>query len=284
MPAHLMFADADFPFKQARFVVLGAPFDRTSSFRHGARLAPNAIREASYNFEDYMMEYDLCISDTMLCDIGDVEECGSGEEVVQAVQTVVKKIVESGKFPILLGGEHTATIGALHCFKDAGVVFIDAHLDYREEYLGERFSHACTCRRAAEVVGVENIAVIGVRSISLDEKEMEERPFFIPAYFVHEEGIEQAVKGALEGIKRDRIYLSIDMDGLDPAYAPGVATPEPFGLTPQDVKWCIDYLAPKLVGVDVMEVCPPYDNGNTSALAARLIRCAIASVFKVHPL
>ncbi len=273
-----LFADADSNYEESRFVILGVPFDRSSSFRQGSAEAPGQIREASYNFEEYQLEYDFNIKNARIYDAGNLDGLKSTKEVVERTKEAVAAYIKDEKFPILLGGEHTLTAGAVQAFEDIAMVSIDAHLDFRQEYLGDEYGHACVTRRASDILGIDNIAVIGVRSISNEEMKEDARPFFISGLDVAEEGIEHAIRRLLVHLKEERIYLTIDMDGIDPAYAPGVGTPEPFGLTPYDVKGIIDALAGRLVGMDVVEVCPPYDNGNTSALAARIVRMAIAAV------
>jgi agmatinase len=127
-------------------------------------------------------------------------------------------------------------------------------------------------------VGKGNVFAFGVRSFSGDEDH--ESALFADAFRIHEEGCEAVFEEMLGKLKRDPVYLSLDIDGIDPAYAPGTGTPEPFGLTPFDVRYIINRLGDRLVGFDVVEVCPPYDNGNTSILAARLIREVVAVKWK----
>ncbi|PIV69936.1 MAG: agmatinase [Euryarchaeota archaeon CG01_land_8_20_14_3_00_38_12] len=273
----LKFADANSSFNDAKFVIFGVPFDSTSSFRSGSRFAPNRIREASYNFETYLMEQDVDLIDIPFHDAGNLDEYGNVDEMTGAVEDAVKKILP--KFPILIGGEHSLTIGAVKTLKNVSVVFIDAHLDFREEYLGIKNSHACVSRRVSEIVGIENVFSIGVRSFSREEKNDAEKLGlkYVSSFDVKEKGIENIIRNL--NLKK-KIYLSLDMDGVDPAFAPGVGNPEPFGLTPLDVVKCIKILSDRLVGFDVAEVCPPYDNGNTSLLGARIIRDLIGCAGK----
>ena len=275
--ARFAFATADF--EEAEFVILGVPFDRTTTFRSGARAGPNAIREASHNFERYVFEHDVLLTAIHIHDAGNVEDLGTPEEMFQETQKRVTRIVEAGKFPILLGGEHSITIPAVRAFKKVGVISIDAHLDFREEYDRNSLSHACVLRRNADHVGIENVLAYGVRSISIEEKKAP-MPEYIDAYTIHEDGVDKTFKKALNMMKREDIYFSLDIDGIDPAYAPGTGTPEPFGISPFDVKRCIKMLGPRMVGFDVNEVSPPYDKGNTAVLAARLIIEVMSVVHK----
>ena len=273
----LFFADADSSFEEAQFVIVGVPFDGTCSFRKGARFAPKSIREESYNLETYLFEHDIDLEDVPFHDSGDVN-CESLEEMMGGVGKSVEHILKGGKFPITIGGEHSLTPPVVRKFKNIGVIILDAHLDFRDEYLDERNSHACVTRRLSELVGIENVLSLGVRSMGKKEKEEVNKLGlkYIDASKLKELGM----KKVLEKVEWERIYLSIDMDFFDPSFAPGVGNPEHFGLSPLDAKECIDILAPKLVGFDVTETCPPFDNGNTSSLAARIVRELIAVVWK----
>jgi len=275
------FADANASLDDADFVILGIPFDRTASFRSGARFAPNVIREASYNFETFLFEHEVDLVDIPIHDAGNLEEFDTVDEMVSSAEMEIRGLSSEGRFPVILGGEHSVTIPAVRSLQDIGVISIDAHLDFRDEYLGERNSHACVTRRITDHVGMENVFVLGVRSMSREEFE-DERPDFIDALTIREEGMDGAVRRALGTLDKKRIYLTIDIDGIDPAFAPGTGTPEPFGISDMDAKRCINILAPRLVGFDVVEVCPPYDHGNTAALAARLVREVIATVWKAR--
>jgi agmatinase len=274
MTKYLTFAESSSSFEDAKFVIYGVPFDATCSFRSGTRHGPNKIREASYNFETYMFELGRDITDLSICDIGNTDEFGNAETMIKGVHEFAKDIVDNGKFPVMMGGEHSITPPVVRCFENVGVISLDAHLDFRESYLDERNSHACSTRRISDIVGIRNVVPIGVRSMSLEEKKDADKLGlkFISSFDVIEgQGIESAVKSALENIDKEHIYLTVDIDVIDPAYAPAVGTPEPFGLTPLDVKKAVDLLGERLVGFDLVEVSPPWDHGNTAALAARLI-------------
>lgn len=281
----LIFADANSTLEESDFAIFGVPFDKTGSFRAGTALAPDAIREASHNFETYKFEHGEDIESIKFCDLGNMEEFQTVDSMVQGVKEFANRIVQKGKFPIALGGEHSISPAIIKSFDDIGVVSLDAHLDFRDEYEGESNSHACSTRRVSDLVGVGNIVPIGVRSMSREESIDAERLGlkFISSYEFHKEPImKDAIDRALEWIGKERIYLSLDMDVIDPAFAPGISNPEPFGLNPIEIKRCINYLATRLVGCDVVEVSPPFDNGNTSALAARLVREVIMAVWKAQ--
>ena len=275
----LKFADAHSDFSEARFVVLGVPFDKTTTFRSGTRFAPTTIREASSSFEPDMFEHGVCFGDIPLHDSGDLYDEGNADEMVVAVEEEARRIVGAGKFPIVIGGEHSITPPVVKAFgEDISVVIIDAHLDFREEYQGLRNSHACAHKRVSDIVGKGNVFAFGVRSISSDEDITQAS--YVDAFKIHEHGCEEEFENALSRLGRNPVYLSLDIDGIDPAYAPGTGTPEPFGLTPFDVRYVINRLGDRLVGFDVVEVSPPYDNGNTSILGARFIKEVIAVKWK----
>ena len=275
------FADADSPLDEAEYVIVGVPFDRTTSFRPGARFGPDSIRQHSWNFESYDLETSLSLGDLAIHDLGNTEEFGSAEQMADSLREEIRPLYAAGKVPIVLGGDHACSPPSVEAYPDSapslGVIYLDAHMDFRASYLGDRRSHGCSSRRILEKVGARNIVVMGVRSVSAEEIEDNKSigMSYITAHEIAHEGIESAVQRALNMLKTDRLYISLDIDAIDPAYAGGTGTPEPFGLTPRDVKYVIDQAAPRLAGLDIMEVSPHYDTGNTSALAARLAREAI---------
>jgi agmatinase len=277
------FADARASIDEAEFVVLGVPFDRTTSFRPGARFGPDAIRQQSWNFEAYDMETGVDLSEVPIHDLGNTEEFGSAQQMVEGVRAEVRPIVEAGKVPIVFGGDHACSPPVVEAYPDPhalGVLYIDAHMDFRDQYLGDQRSHASSSRRIVERVGARNVVVFGVRSVSKQEIE-DNRTIgmsFVTAHEIAKAGIESSVQRALNMLKTDRVYISLDIDAIDPAFAGATGTPEPFGLSPRDVKYAIGQTAPRLAGLDIMEVSPPWDTGNTSNLAARLAREAIVRV------
>lgn len=284
MPRPTTFADASASFSDADFVILGVPFDRTTSFRPGARFGPDAIRQHSWNFESYDLETGVDLATASIHDLGNTDEFGSSEEMVRSVRDEIRPIYREGKIPIVLGGDHACAPPSVEAYPEnapsLGILYLDAHLDFRASYLGDARSHACSSRRMLEKVGARNIVVLGVRSVSKEEVD-ENRSVgmsFVTAHEIAQDGIQASVQRALNMLKTERLYISLDIDAIDPAFAGGTGTPEPFGLTPRDVKFVIDQAAPRLAGLDIMEVSPLFEHGNTSALAARLAREAIARV------
>jgi len=274
----LRFADAESSFEDALFVIVGVPFDKTTTFRSGTRFAPTTVREATQNFEKENFEHGTTFDDIPVHDAGDLYEEGSVDEMVGSVYEEAKRIVDAKKFPLFIGGEHSITPPVVKAFGEISVITIDAHLDFKDEYQGLRNSHACAHRRIADHVGEGNAFAFGIRSISSDEEVS--KALYADAFRIHEEGARKVFDEMLSKLKRTPIYLSLDIDGIDPAYAPGTGTPEPFGLTPWDVRHVINRIADRLVGFDVVEICPPYDNGNTSVLGARMMREVMAAKWK----
>ncbi|MGC8644831.1 MAG: agmatinase [Thermoplasmata archaeon] len=268
MPSRLKFCDTTEDYSDSRYVLFGVPYDATVSFRSGEKLAPNEIRKASYNMESYSLYRGVDLKFAGVFDDGDLDEHHDSEEMLEDVFSEVDKIVSDGKFPIMLGGEHTITLGAIRRMK-CRTVFIDAHTDFRDSYLGNRYSHACVARRVSEVVGKENVVSVGIRSVSPEEMEQGTQKFFT-SYDVRKNSGEMI--RYLKKFSDSPVYLSIDFDGFDPAYAPGVGTPEPFGLDPFIMLEIIEVIGHRLVGLDLTEITPVYDNGNTSMLAARIIQ------------
>ncbi len=269
-----VFADANAGYDDSEFVIFGVPFDGTSCFRPGARSAPAAMRAASYNFETYSSEHDVDLCEVPFCDLGDIEVSTNIDETLALVRSAVEKIIGDDKVPIMMGGEHTLTHPCIQAFDDVGVMVLDAHLDQRDEYSGSKQSHACVSRRILEECGVENYVSIGIRSGAREEYDFarQNRVRFYTAEQVQSEGIDMVLQETLDYLGTDRIYLSIDIDAIDPAYAPAAGTPEPFGITPSDVRFVIKSIASRAVGFDMVEIAPAYDHGQTALLGAKLIR------------
>ena len=278
------FADAEASFNDARFIFYGYPFEGTACFRKGTAKAPDEIRRHSYNFETYLMELGVDLSDVALNDYGNLELTKDQGKNESLITDLVTKIVNGGKFPIGLGGEHSLTPPAVKAvqtkYPNLVVVILDAHLDFRVEYENNPRSHATVTRRVSEIVGADRVCSIGTRSVSRAEIS-EARGIglkFIESGWTELREYLADLIDDLDG----PVYLSLDMDAIDPAFAPGVGTPEPFGMTPYEVIQTINFFADRIVGFDCVEVCPPYDNGNTSALAARLTRHLVGAIWQTQ--
>ena len=277
------FADAESSFDEAEFVIFGVPYDKTSSFRMGASKAPEEIRHASWNFETFDLKTGNDLRDINFHDYGDLDvKNDSPQEMVKKVKEFASMLLSKNKFPIAFGGEHSITPGIIQAFpKDTAVLSLDAHIDFRQQYENEPYNHACAIRRIAEHIGIKNIAVLGIRSAEKEEfnEAKKQGLFYIDSFDIKETGIKKALDKTKVFLKNKQVYLTLDIDVIDLAYAPGTSTPEPFGLTSFDALECIECFSSQLVGFDVVEVCPPYDKGQTALLTARLVRYVIESVF-----
>ncbi|MDA8096350.1 MAG: agmatinase [Clostridia bacterium] len=271
------FMAAGSDYQRASMVIVGAPLDSTTSFRGGTRLGPRAIREMSYNLEDYSIELGSEISSVSFFDAGDlVFPLGYLEESLDRIEHVADRILGDGKIPIFLGGEHLITLPIIRSvakhYPELVVIHLDAHADLREEYLGVRLSHATVMRRVSEIISPSNLFQFGVRSATRDE-----------IIFARDNGYMSVdeVLGGLEEVtpvlKGRPVYLSLDIDVVDPAFAPGVGTPEPGGIDSRELLQSVYYLYDlNVVGLDIVEVNPTYDlSGRTAALAAKVLREAI---------
>jgi agmatinase len=278
---NILFADSNSDYHKSRYVICGVPFDGTSCFRTGSRLAPKEIRAASYNFETYSSFFDIDLIDVDIHDAGDLEVAATIDETLEMITIEAEKYFKDGKIPVMLGGEHSLTFPFVNACKkkypDLGFVVLDAHLDLRQEYMGEKNSHACISRHIIEDV-TKQYAAVGIRSGNKEEYDYasENNIKVFSAEDVFSKGIEKVIEDIRKEIKGP-IYLSVDLDAIDPAYAPALGTPEPYGLTPRDVRELISCLASKIMGFDLVEIVPEYDSGGTALLGAKLVRDFIAA-------
>jgi len=275
--------DALSDYKEALYVIFGVPFDNTSSYRAGSRWAPDAIRKASANFESYNPTFDIDLVDLPVHDAGNLETSASVDETLQELYEASKELLNDDKLPIMLGGEHSLSFAPVKACKelagdDFGVLILDTHLDLRDWYRGFQNNHACVSRNILEKV-TKNLVSIGVRSGPEEEWAFarENKLKYYTADEVQDRGIVEILKEALGWLNCNHLYLSLDMDALDPAYAPGLGTPEPFGLTALEVRTAIRTLAPFSMAFDIVEIAPEYDSGQTALLGAKLMKEFIAA-------
>ena len=263
-------------FEDAKYAILGVPLDVTSTYRSGARFAPHAIREASLNVEGYSFITKMAVEDLKIHDLGDLHVAGDVELTLGRLALVAQDLFEAKKVPVFIGGEHTITLGALRSLdENVALVSFDAHLDIRDEYLGLNVSHTTFMRRIKEQVNPSKILEIGTRAVCKEELEYakESGIEFLTAQQIREDGIAKTIE-TLNCILADceKIYLTIDSDVLDPAFAPAVQNPEPEGL---DTSTLLDLLTEvcdnRVVGFDLVEVAPHYDSGVTAIQAAKII-------------
>ncbi|MGD0423413.1 MAG: agmatinase [Candidatus Bathyarchaeia archaeon] len=273
--------------EEARYVVIGVPYDHTSTFRSGSRFGPGAIREASLNIETYSLRTGVDIESVPIHDAGDLHIVDDAAETLRRLRGVAGDILSAGKMPICIGGEHTITLGAVQSLpKSVGVVSFDAHGDLRDEYGGGKLSHATVLRRISEVVGTDGIYVCGVRALCKEEVEFiqKERIQHLTPWGLRELGLEKAAEKLREFLgKFQRTYLTIDSDVLDPAFCPGVANPEFDGLTPSELTHLVSAVAAeRMIAFDLVEVCPNYDSGAAAVASSRLIFEVIANAEKAR--
>ena len=267
------FIGCDAEYGIADIVLFGVPFDGTSSFRAGSRFAPDAIRTDSHGLETYSPYCDRDLADCRICDTGDLAlPFGNTEKVLSLTQQYTADILFAGKKPVMLGGEHLVTLGAVRAmhkaYPDLHILHLDAHTDLREEYLGEMLSHATVIRRAHELLGDGHIHQFGIRS-----GEKEEFAFAKAHTDMHRFTL-GGFANTLEALKGKPVYFTLDLDVLDPAYLCGTGTPEPGGVSFSDLLSAVLKLHKvHLVGCDVVELAPHYDaSGASTAAACKIIR------------
>lgn len=251
--------------------VFGVPFDATSSYRTGSKLAPQAIRSAFNNIEIYSRLFNVDLEKEYIEDLGDLSTLYDAKSTSAQVSRLWKELLES-EIPIcMLGGEHSISYGSISAVpNDVGIIIFDAHLDLRDELGGSDFTHATFHRRLLDKLDRKRFIHLGSRAACEQEWRYAEDQ--------HLNVIEMGnykmdlIDRNLIFKEYEKFYVSVDMDVFDPAYAPGVANPEPDGISPKDFFSFLKNLrGKKIIGFDIVESCPPYDNGNTCVLAAKLM-------------
>ena len=271
-----VFTGNQHPFEKCKYTILGVPFDITSTFRSGARFGPLAIREASLNIEGYSFRSDIEIEKIKIHDLGDLHVSGDVELTLGRLSLVTKDIIDNEKIPIFIGGEHTITLGiAKSLDKNTALVSFDAHLDLRNNYLGLTVSHSTFMRRIKEEINPPKILEIGTRAVCKEELEYakESRIDYIPCHRIRKEGIDKTTKAIKEILSSyEKVYVTIDLDVLDPAFLPAVPNPEPEGLDTTLLLDLLDVVCNNhIVGFDVVEITPHYDQGVTAIQATKII-------------
>lgn len=261
----------DGPLSQAAYALVGAPLDCSSTFYPGARFGPERIRHFSRGFEDFDHRTGQHFSELGVIDLGDIRAWDDAPEYLAFLRGELRDVVNAGAVPIVLGGEHTVTVAGVEATDPSVFVALDAHLDMRESFDGNPYSHATVTHHSLETV--EEAIVLGARAGNEDEWERARRNQSVTAIDPGSVGgwIENQIADAIA----DRsVYLSIDMDVIDPGFAPATGTKEPIGLTPQLARDAIRSIAPSAIGFDVVEVTDR-DDGQTPTLAAKLLREAV---------
>jgi len=258
--------------------IFGVPFDSTHSYKPGCRFGPDAIRDAFNNIEIFQPEFGVDLEAEAISDLGNTKHTVVAAEMLQMVKDVTSELKKQDKQIIILGGEHLITLGSFTCFpKDTGYVVFDAHYDLRDQYADTKLSHAAYLRRIVEERGSENIVHVGARAF------VKEELAFLKEHNIATVSDKEIRNGngpkLLKDITStfDHIYLSIDLDVLDPAFAPGVGNPEAVGISSRELYDLITTLQnKKIVAADMVELNPTYDNGSTASMAAKMIATIIA--------
>jgi agmatinase len=273
--------------RQAKTVILPVPYDSTSEWRSGSRHGPQAIIDASQYLELYDLELDREIHKVGISTLPQVEPVlSSPQDMIERVYEVVKGLIQNEKFVVLLGGEHSLSLGAVRAFKEAfprlSVLQLDAHADLRDEYLGTKYGQACVMRRISELCPISQA---GVRSLSWEEKEFLTQNKLRPLYMSDLVSNAASVDWIVESLTQD-VYVTIDVDVLDPSIMPAVGTPEPDGMSWRQLLDIVQSVTihKHVVGFDLMEFCPGEGPGSCAFLLAKLayrfIGCAMAEEAK----
>ena len=274
-----VFGGVQKPFEEAHYAILGVPFDVTSTYRTGARFGPIAIRQASLNIETFSLRTGMDVEDIPLHDLGDLHVSASTEKTLDLLESVTKSIVENGKTPVAIGGEHTITLGIARGLgfkaEKTAIVSFDAHLDLRDEYMGLKISHTTFLRRINELVKPARIIEIGTRAVCKEELAYAKKAGidFLTTQQIQRQGMKQTSDWIKKELAEYRnIYLSIDMDVLDPAYVPAAQNPEANGLEMNNLLDMLENACDnRMIGFDVLEIAPNYDQGVSAIQAAKVI-------------
>ena len=278
----MTFIGADREYQDAEMVLFGAPYDSTTSFRPGARFGPSAMRMESFGIETFSPYQDRDLEDAKVHDAGDLElPFGAPDPMLDMVEAKAAAILSDGKMPVLLGGEHLVTLGAVRAaakrFPSMRIIHFDAHADLREEYLGNPLSHACVLRRCHDILGDGRIFQFGIRSGTRDEFA------FMDEGHVTTERHSCATLPKLAFPEGTPVYLTVDLDVLDPSEFPGTGTQEAGGLRFRELLGALlDVFARfNVVAFDNVELAPSIDSsGRSTALACKLLREELLAVRK----
>jgi len=259
-------------FNQADCVMVGLPYDGTCSYRPGTRFAPEQIRIASYGLETYSPLQDKDLENISFFDAGEIDfPLGNRENTLELIEKATTEVLNSNKKWLGIGGEHLVTLPAVKAyfkkFPNLKIVHFDAHADLRQDYLGEELSHACVMRRISEFIKPENIVQIGIRSGTQDEFHwMKEKSTLVTA--------QEAFSKKIKIWENSPIFITLDIDVLDPSVLSGTGTPEPGGMTYKELmSWLLLMKKSNIVGADLLELSPQYDTSGVSTItAAKIIR------------
>lgn len=258
-------------FAESKIVILGCPYDGSASFRPGARFGPSAIRKASWGIETYSPYLNKDLDQLLIHDIGDLElPLGEKKLSLNLIRKAIRKILARKKFPVLLGGDHLITLPiteeVLRIYPHLHLVHIDAHTDLREDYLGETLSHSTVMKRAVDLLGEGKLFQIGIRSGIEEEFKLAKKMKSIVSFN------QGSLKSMVRHLRNQPVYITLDLDVIDPGFLPGVGTPEPGGLTFQKFIFLLKGLQPlHVIGFDLVELTPDYDSTQISSVTASVI-------------
>lgn len=277
------FIGCDSSYENARIVLFGAPFDSTTSFRPGARFGSSAMRHESFGLETYSPYQDRDLTDYAVFDSGDIELCfGSAEIALADIEARSREILDDGKFPLLLGGEHLVTLGSIRAvfekYPDLHIIHFDAHADLRQDYLGAELSHACVLRRCHDLIGDGRIHQFCIRSGDQEEFRFAETHTDMHKFTF--DGLDEVVAELSKN--NTPVYFTIDLDCMDCSVFPGTGTPEAGGVTFLQLIDAISKVCKaNVVAADVNELAPMLDtSGMSTATACKVLRELILSLNK----
>lgn len=273
----LVFLGCDAEYEDADICVFGAPFDSTTSFRPGTRFAPQTMRPDSWGLETYSPYQDSDLTDKSIYDCGDLElSIGDTEKSLNQIEEVSAKILSDNKIPLMIGGEHLVTLGAVRSAYDKygdelRIIHFDAHTDLRDELLGVELSHASVIRRCAEILGDKKIYQFGIRSGEKYEFEWGKTHNHLRKFDL------VGLDDVIDSLEKTGcpVYFTLDMDILDPSVFPGTGTPEPGGISYHALQEAVIKICEKLnvIGADIVELSPKYDeSGASTAVACKILR------------
>ena len=278
IPAEPRFIACRASLPDARIVLFGIPFEGSVNLRRGADHGPRDLRLASDSIETYSPVLDRDLEDLAIADLGDCELGGGPpREQLARAREEIRRFWRPGLLPVALGGDHTATLPVIEVLAPAvpelRILQLDAHPDLREEFLGERYNYASAMARVMDVVAPERVFQVGMRTGAREEFQRKV-PHLLPAHRIHPV---EAVRSLVPELRAHPLYVTIDVDVLDPSEAPGTGAPEPGGITAAELVEIVRLLAPcRIVGTDLMEVAQAWDpSGRTAITASWILREAI---------
>ena len=260
-------------YNESEIVLFGAPFDGTTSFRPGTRFAPSVMRKESYGLETFSPYLEKDQDNYQFFDSGYLDlPFGNPEKVLEMVEEHSKRIIDDKKKVLMIGGEHLLTFGTIKAcvnrYNDLAIIHFDAHADLRNDYLGEMKSHATVLRRCNELLQKESLFQFGIRSGTREEFEYAIDNTYMERFSIN------TIGSIIDKLKDRPVYVTIDLDILDPSVFPGTGTPEPGGVSFKELMEAFQYIQKlNIVGADVVELSPPYDqSGIATAAACKVVR------------